>query len=105
MRNMSTIKRCGFLMLLPSTLLVAGLTGCSIVHLTGDPPGTPPLKQAVDETAVTAVGFGTSKHGSTQGASRDAGGIWHWTEVDQSGNTLQCEGPKVGVPTRCDPGP
>jgi hypothetical protein len=98
-RDMWAMKCRGLLMRFPSTLLVASLTGCSIVHVSGDPSGTPPLKQAVDAGAETAVGFATH---SKQNAWRDAGGIWHWTQVDQSGRTVSCEGPKVGVPTQCD---
>lgn len=103
MRNTWTMKCRGLLMMLPNTLLVASLTGCSIVHLSGDPSDTPPLKQAVDAAAVTAIEVKTnSKYGSTQNAWRDAGGIWHWTQVDQSGGTSRCEGPTLGVPTQCD---
>ena len=101
MRHVWTTKCGQLLKMLPGTLVVASLTGCTIVHLDGDPGGTPPLKQAVDGAAETAVEFGT-KNGSVQHAWRDGAGTWHWTEVDQSGGTLQCEGPKVGTPTLCD---
>lgn len=103
MRNRWTMKNRGLLMMLPNTVLVASLTGCSIVHLSGEPSDTPLLKQAVDVAAETAVGVATdSKYVSTQDAWRDAGGIWHWTRVEQSGGTFRCEGPKLGVPTQCD---
>jgi hypothetical protein len=104
MRRTWAMKCRGLLTMLPSTLLVASLAGCSIVHVSGDPSGTPPLKQAADAGAETAVGYATDpKHASSaQDASRDAGGTWHWTQVDQSGRTVSCEGPKVGVPTQCD---
>ncbi len=93
--------------MLLASLIAAGLSGCAIVHLDGDPRGTPPLKQTADAAAETAVGFATqgssaTRGGSVQDAWRDGGGSWHWTQVDQSGATLQCEGPKVGMPTLCD---
>ena len=103
MRNTWTMKCRGLLMMLPTTLLAASLTGCSSLHLSGDPSDTPPLKQAVDAAAQTAIGVATeSKYGSTQNAWRDAGGIWHWTKVEQSGGTFHCEGPTLGEPTQCD---
>lgn len=90
-------------MLLPKTLLVASLTGCSILHVSGEPSDAPPLRQVVDAAAETAVGFATdSKYVSTQNAWRDAGGIWHWTRVEQNGDTSRCEGTQLGVPTQCD---
>ena len=103
MRNTWRMKYRGLLMMLPNTLLVASLTGCSILHVSGEPSDAPPLKQAVDAAAETAVGVATdSKYVSTQNAWRDAGGIWHWTRVEQSGGTFRCEGPQLGVPTQCD---
>lgn len=103
MRNTWTMTSRGFLMTLSTTLLVASLPGCSTLHLSGDPSDTPPLKQAVDVAGETAIGVATeSKYGSTQNAWRDAGGIWHWTKVEQSGGTYRCEGPSVGVPAQCD---
>jgi hypothetical protein len=101
--NTWTMKCRGLRMMPPSALLVASLAGCSIVHLSGDPGDTPPLRQAVDAAAETAVGVATdSKRASTQNAWRDAGGIWHWTQVKQSGGTFRCEGPTLGMPTQCD---
>jgi hypothetical protein len=98
------MKCRGFLTMLPNALLIANLAGCRIVHLSDDPSTTPPLKQIVDTAGETAVEIATdSKHGATQNAWRDGGGIWHWTQVEQSGGTLRCEGPSLGVPTQCDP--
>ncbi len=103
MRNRWTFKCRSFPMMLPAALLVANLAGCSTVHLSGDPSGAPPIKQVVDGAAETAVGVATeSKYAATQNAWRDAGGIWHWTQVEQGGGSLRCDGPTLGVPTRCD---
>src|SRR6185312_5555402 len=103
MRNSWAMKCRGLLMMLPKALLVANLSGCSMVHLSGDASDTPPLRQVVDAAAETAVWVATdSKHTSTQNAWRDGGGIWHWTQVEQSGGTFHCEGPDLGVPTQCD---
>lgn len=103
MRKTWAIKYRGLLTMHLGTVLVASLAGCSILHVGGEPSDAPPLKQAVDAAAETAVGVATeSKYGSTQNAWRDAGGVWHWTRVEQSGGTFRCEGPQVGVPTQCD---
>ena len=97
------MKCRGLRMMLPSAVLVISLTACSTLHLSGDPSDTPPLKQAVDAAAETAIGTATeSKQASTQNAWRDAGGTWHWTQVKQSGGTFRCEGATLGVPTQCD---
>ena len=99
MRNTGTMKCRGLLMMLPHTLLVASLTGCTIVHLSADPSDTPWLKQATDTAAVAALEVATDpKYSSTtQNAWRDADGIWHWTQ-----GGANCEGPQLGVPTHCD---
>jgi hypothetical protein len=71
-RHTWTLKCRELLMMLPNTLLVASLAGCSILHTSGEPSDTPLLKGAVDAAAETAVGVATdSKYVSTQNAWRD----------------------------------
>lgn len=66
MRNTWTLKCHALLMMLPNTLLVAGLTGCSILHAGGEPSDTPVLKGAVDAAAETALGVATDSKGATR---------------------------------------
>ena len=94
--NMQKVGGRQFLAILASSLLVTCLAACESAD-----GGF--LKKAADVTAVAAVEIASpSKIGTIRSAWKDAGGIWHWTRVEQGVGTFDCEGHQLGVADQCE---
>ncbi len=81
--------------------LLAALSGCALFNVSGDPRGTPPLKQAVDGAAVAATEIVTGSSGSAvTNAQRWPDGSWTWDQR-REGSWYHCRGPRLGVASEC----
>ena len=94
--NIGKLSGRKFLAISTGGLLGACLTAC-------DSTDGGLLKKAADVTAVAAIEIASpSKVGTIRNAWKDAGGIWHWTRVEQGVGTFDCEGRDLGTPDQCE---
>jgi len=95
-KDMQKVRGRKILAILTGTLLVICLAAC-------ESPDGGLLRKAADVTAVAAIEIASpSKAGTIRNAWRDAGGIWHWTRVEQGVGTFDCEGRQLGTPDQCE---